>query len=227
MNLYIRCLALLSFVPVLGCTAPDNRFDDFEEHVIDAAVVVRFDAPPVDVVPDVTGQFLFGMVAPIGPDLVFYFIGDVVLDSAGPTIDLSLRPLDLSTLTPIGDPFLGNGDVSSAGQYTADFKGIIPGAANPFSTSDLTLDGEMHGTIRNENLFCGDVTGNLTAPILLDLTGSTFAAIRITPGTTGMDLPPVLTKCPDPDGPVDAGAPDAPPPPPDAAGVDAGAPDAG
>jgi hypothetical protein len=54
--------------------------------------------------------------------------------------------------------------------------------------ADVTLVGALCG---NAGLFCGTVEGNVSAPIALDLTGSTFTLSRVDEGAPLPEPPPI------------------------------------
>ena len=57
----------------------------------------------------------------------------------------------------------------------------VTGAANPITGSDIVATLSLTGAIQDENVYCGIAGGMVTVPANIDLTGSTFAAIRINP----------------------------------------------
>jgi len=57
-------------------------------------------------------------------------------------------------------------------------------------------DLSLKGVTRSPNRLCGDITGMVLMPIMLDLAGSTWGAIRIAPGTVGAALPAPDFTCP-------------------------------
>ncbi|RMH43502.1 MAG: hypothetical protein D6689_05005 [Deltaproteobacteria bacterium] len=210
-----------------ACADPRSKFDEFGRHVVDAAVEVRVDAAPVDEIPDVTGEFLLSMSPVIAPDIPFQYRATVSLDQSGdiPMLAMTLTPLHRDTREPIdGFDSTYMAEVSRAGQFDASGESTVPGEANGITGAQVDVKLTLHGIIRTEDLFCGDLEGDVVRPTRINLDGSTFAAIRIEPGTTGDALPAPVAGCPS-DMPPDAGAPDAGAP--DAGAPDAGAPDAG
>jgi hypothetical protein len=69
----------------------------------------------------------------------------------------------------------------------------IPSDANPFAAGDALIDIVLAGFVLSETELCGTVGGQVSQPIQLDLSGSTFGAIR-TDDPTSIDVP--LTACP-------------------------------
>jgi hypothetical protein len=76
----------------------------------------------------------------------------------------------------------------------ADFGSIaIAGEANPISGTEITADITLLGQLLSDQLLCGEVEGSITAPIALDLTGSTWGSLRIT--DAGGAFPQAVTDC--------------------------------
>lgn len=227
----IPCLALF-----LGaCVSASDRFDEFDQRVRDAAAS-SVEGCDGDALPDISGQYYLALSPVIAPSSLLQFTVDSEMtagDDGTATVDFSFQPLCVregegaqdcgdQLLQPVGDPLPATGvTVASDCTFRAELlQAVVPGKANPISGSDIRGDIIVVGSIRTTELYCGDVEGMLQEPIPLSLEGSTFAAQRIEPGTTGAALPDPLAACPaqTPDG--DAGVPDAGP-------ADAGAGDAG
>lgn len=202
-------VVILAALVVSGCVDPKGNFDEFSDRVVDAAA--RPDAPPLGSIPDVTGQFYVALSPAPTPTLLFRYIATTVVEQGpdGYTLDLSLQPLDRDTFEPVGDPQVSNDvEVTEAGTFEAFFPDtVIPARANPVSGQELTADVTLIGQLRSEDLYCGDVDGMVKTPLTLALDGSTFGAIRIEEGTTGMDLPEAVAQCPA-SSDADAGVPD-------------------
>jgi hypothetical protein len=199
---------LLAFT---GCTDPQGRFDEFGTRIVDASNI-QIDAEVIEELPDITGRFLLGISPVVMPDRIMQFIADVEMTDNGDgtaVLDITFTPLTVADRTPIGDP-LSSLDVAVAntGEFTAPVEGIVPGPANPISGSEIELDGALEAVIKSTDLFCGDVTGRVSRPTIIDLDGSTGAGIRVPPEVVGDDLPTAQWACPE-DMPVDAGVPDA------------------
>ena len=165
----------------------------------DAPIDAPIDAAPFTV--DVTGQFLFGIslgFAP-APEATVRMIGDLAFTIGGaPVLDMSLQPLTIEEGTMVGDPIVANDvPVTTDGTFDADIEGNdVDGSAGP-TGSDFSFTAVMHGQILGPDLLCGTLEGMVTEPSELALDGTTFAAIRITPGTIGGDLPTAVVACPD------------------------------
>ncbi|HET6584508.1 MAG TPA: hypothetical protein VFG69_13695 [Nannocystaceae bacterium] len=209
-----RLLALpfvlgLATTPLAGCPKPEEKYENFLDETKDE----REDAAnmKMDVggsLADVNGFFLFALAATINPPTPLQFYTEVTFeplaDGTGGTMQLSMQPLALdqgqvtTPRTPIGDKLeIADVMVDGSGAFmvvaTEDL--MVPGAANPITGGDIVVqDLVLTGSIQNEDIMCGSVTGLVTAPIMLDLAGSTFAAERV----TAIDMLPttVLGACP-------------------------------
>jgi hypothetical protein len=112
-------------------------------------------------------------------------------------MDLELQPLslDVGSTTAPREPFgppLSFDDVVVAedGTFTVDIGALsVAGATNPITGSDLELENIVFsGDVLDEDTFCGAFDGQVTVPIAVDLSGSTFAAIGVL-DTTPANLP--------------------------------------
>lgn len=215
-RLLVSSVALLALVGLTGCPDARGRFDEFNGRVLDAPPDYDApplpDAPPLAQIPDITGRFLLGIEPVIAPTLILQFINENTMTDNGDgtaTLNLTLVCLTVTDRTPVGDTKTSTAQVDSAGRFEASFPNVtVPGSANPVSGATLVGDFVLAGTIRSENLACGDAGGKLTSPYELNLTGSTFGTIRIGADTIGAALPPPTFKCPA-EAPADAGVPDA------------------
>jgi hypothetical protein len=196
---------------LFACVDPEARLDDFGDRVIDGGQIEQIDAAEVDEIPNATGTYLMGFAAAVAPDDLFQFLADVTVDIGddGATLAISAQPLSASGREPIGDPLVIDGvDISSTAEFVAVFAeapdgdcldapdetDTIPGAANPVSGSALTLAATLSGQIVSENQLCGQVTG-CEYSLSLNLTGSTFAMIRVDPDASSEDLPEAVGSC--------------------------------
>jgi hypothetical protein len=211
---------LLGSLSLVGCVDTHGALEEFTGRVVDASEAVPIDAPPLDVLPDVTGQFLLGLSPAFAPEAVVRFIVDAELtmndDDETGTLTMSLQPItvpedpeDPPGGNPIGPPLIADGVVEGTdaggvpiivganGLFQAAIGGEVDGDANPASGSDLVFTAIMYGQLRTEDIWCGAVDGQVTQPAMLPIDGSTFGAIRIVPGTIGDDnLPAVTITCP-------------------------------
>ncbi|MFO0633971.1 MAG: hypothetical protein U0168_14070 [Nannocystaceae bacterium] len=94
---------------------------------------------------------------------------------------------------PLGAPRSATAEVGEDGSFVLSLPQteVLP-MANPISGSQILADVVLQGHVVDETLACGDVTGAITSPLMLDLLGSTFALRRIDAG----GLPPLQFACP-------------------------------
>jgi hypothetical protein len=224
----VRLLALAgALFAATGCVDPKSRLNDFENSVVDASVDMTPDAPPLNELPDVTGYWFVGVAPTVAPTSIVYFYWDVTLtknpDGTG-TMNVAQTAIstDANGRMHVGDTTMMNDvHVSTAGEFSLGLTGInIPGSANPLTGSDLVASFTNDGIIKSKDLMCGTLAPGsvVTSPVQLDVSGSTWAAIRVTKDAAGNDLPPAQFECP-------ADLPDAGPTT-DAAPTDASNPDA-
>ncbi len=192
----IKALALPSLVSLgmlAGCPSPEpeGRYDEF----VDKTQDIRDDAASVKMdvggaLADVTGTFHFSIAAIIAETTPLQFIGYTTFTAnpaGGGTLDIDLQPLSLNVLATteprefVGDVVSISFPVDEAGAFIdADLGEVsVTGAANPITGSDIVATLSLTGAIQDENVYCGVVNGMVTVPANIDLTGSTFAAIRI------------------------------------------------
>lgn len=212
-----RVLAVARVAPMLvlgvgvlaGCPSPDaqGKYDAFLEDTKeerDDAANVKLDQGGS--LADINGEFLLALAAVIAPETPLQFYTTVVFTPSpeGGTVTLSLQPLSLDVLgttmprEPVGDPLeLGPVDVTAAGTFELPIADpvMVTGAANPITGSDIVATLNLTASIQSEDIFCGTVTGMVTAPLMLDLLGSTFAATRVT-GLDALPGDPIPTVCP-------------------------------
>lgn len=198
---------------LIGCVDPRGSFDDFDHRAgtTDASTIDR----PMSTLADISGTFLLGVRGGFEPsnDPAFYIqmIVEWDLELTGETgvLDGSFMPLCVhascnGVRNMLPPAFIANDRaVASDGTFQQPVAGMLPGGANPFSGTEQPLDGNLDATIISTDLVCGAITGTAAG---LDLTGSTFAAIRIT-NTSPPMLPAPIAACPS--GGQDAGV-DAP-----------------
>lgn len=212
-------LLVLGLAALSGCPDPSGAFDEFGNRVIDSGMPQAADsgpdATPLEEIPDINGDFLMGMATNLGPSTPLWFRVTHVMTDNGDgtaTLDVTIQPLDFDDPNHIavGDPLIANDvAINSAGQFTVVLTDAeIPGEANPITGNDLVGDFNIISTIKSADRVCGDVTGMVTSPATIDVSGTTFSTIRI----TGADLPPLESACP-PETTPDAGVgtPDAAP----------------
>jgi hypothetical protein len=187
---------------VAGCPDPEGEFSDFSSRVPTAE---NIDAPP-GAIANVSGTFLAAVtvpnVIPEGKSIQFISTQTLSGTEPGAMLTVTLQALKLPPdLTPVGTPVvLGPTPVNASGQFEAGSSTQVtfPMEANPLGTVVLVDNLVIKGTIRSADLHCGTVGGTVPNLGNLDLAafGTTYAAIRITPGTIGPALPLPLVKCP-------------------------------
>jgi hypothetical protein len=198
-----------------GCTDPSARFNEFDDRVpLPTVPDGGPDAMALDMLPDVTGEFLLSMSVNISPTTPIQFRMENVLtqhpDGTG-ELDTTITALTADAArVPVGNPFIVNDiPVAVTGEFM--FTGtdvMIPGEANPITGSDIVADVVLTGQLRSPDLLCGDLGGMVKMPLTLALSpGSFFGGIRVTPGATGAQLPDPVSSCPVET--PDAGVPDA------------------
>ncbi len=205
-----------------GCPSPDveGRYDEFvdkTQDIRDDAAMVKMDVGGA--LADITGTFHFSLAAIIAENTPLQFIATTTFtanDAGGGQVDIDLQPLSLdfgATAVPrefVGEVVSISFDVDEAGAFVmADLGEVaVTGAANPITGSDIVATLALTGAIQDENVYCGVVNGMVTVPANIDLTGSTFAAIRIDPADAtnpaALTDPPVA-GCPAGGGTTDSG----------------------
>jgi hypothetical protein len=159
------------------------------------------------VVADITGTHLFAISAVISPATPLQFIATVqattTADGGTMTIDFQPLALDVGSTTmprtPVGDPLtLPTATIEGDGCFGVNLGEVmVTGAANPITGADIVAALAIEGAIQSEDLWCGNVSGMVSMPLMLDLAGSTFAATRIA-GTDPASLPAdVVFACPE------------------------------
>jgi hypothetical protein len=180
-----------------GCSDARAKFDDFLSRLPDAAVADT----GAGVQADVSGEFLYALAASINPDAPLQFIGENQLsyDADGVAhLAVSLQPLAAGSRAPDGTPIAAS-DTPLAADSTFDIVFVdvaLDGAADAILPGTPIFAPLIHllGSIRSADLMCGTVTGMVTMPTMLDLAGSTWAAVRI--GGDGGALPNPVDTCP-------------------------------
>jgi hypothetical protein len=181
---------------------------------LDAPPAGDIDAPPADIdappatpdaatVPDISGSFLLAIAVHFDGSAVttdtIQLIATVVLDSSvsPPKVNLHVQFLDHTTraLLPDDQADYNNLTVNTAtNQFMLSAATqTIPALAN-FVMQDVPVTSlVIMSTIQDSSHFCGTVGGSALG---MTITGSTFGAVSVPPGTTGNDLPAPVTICP-------------------------------
>ncbi|HWB75153.1 MAG TPA: hypothetical protein VG755_09355 [Nannocystaceae bacterium] len=154
--------------------------------------------------PHLGGEQLFAIALVVDPAHPLQWLAEVRQTdlSRGASLTVELHSLSLdpgATTTPralVGSPNFFEGTFASDGSFAIELPEItVVGAANPITGSDLTLQLVLEGVVMDDQLWCGRVSGSITSPLMLDLTGSTFAG---TPAYEGSQLvgDPIVAACP-------------------------------
>lgn len=149
--------------------------------------------------PGLSGDYLLALAAVIAPATPLQWRAKVVHDPSTGAVTMELQPLSLDVLStttprePVGDPLAVSTNIAPDGSFTIGF-GTMPitGQANPITGSDLVAEVAIEGSVFGPELWCGVATGMVTAPLMLDLAGSTFAFTPI----VGALPDPVVSTCP-------------------------------
>lgn len=135
--------------------------------------------------------FLAIYATPVAPTTPFQFLADVTAE--GGQLELSLTPLSLDILSvdtprePLPPPFVVSGPLAADGSFTIAIPELmLIGAANPITGSDIVASVTLTGVYEPERM-CGQVSGAITVPANIDLTGSYLSGMPL----FGGPLPPV------------------------------------
>jgi hypothetical protein len=148
--------------------------------------------------PDLSGECLVALATVIAPQTPLQWRAKVVHDPATGAVAMELQSLSLdpqSTTTPrepVGDPLPFTTTIAADGTFVVALGVLeIPGEANPITGSDIVADVSIEGVVISPDAWCGVATGMVTAPLMLDLLGSTFAFARFDGA-----LPQPVSSCP-------------------------------
>lgn len=208
-NPAVRLLVAAALVVLTGCPSPDapGKYDDFieqtEEEREDAANIKMDQGGALA---DVNGDFLLALAAVIAVETPLQFYATVTFTPSadGGMLQMNLQPLSLdpgettAPRQPVGDALmLQPVAVNATGGFELPISEpvMVTGMANPITGSDIVATLNLSGTIQSEDLFCGTVTGMVTSPLMLDLTGSSFAAVRV-PSVDMLPGDPITAACP-------------------------------
>ena len=140
------------------------------------------------------GDYLLALSAKLAPTKPLVFVATVSVGAMG--VSMSLQPLRSDDRrTPVGSPIpVGPIAVAADGTFSATFPQVtLPAAANAITGTELVATPAIQGTIcAPATTFCGVASGSVTKPIPTSLSGSTFAAVRITDPAS---YPPVQIDC--------------------------------
>jgi hypothetical protein len=198
-----------------ACFAPQDKFDDFvaarRSMPPDASVAQEGGSNTLPLKAEqLTGTYLYAISVPLAPELPTVYLAEITAEPLGDQLQVTTRqrPLHKSDRkTPVGDWGEPRIDVVSAtGEYTTGtVHAVVPKEANAITGSETTTETVFSGTYVNPatpdnpdakvDFFCGTMNGRSTAPLEIDLSGSTFAAIRLETPDDLSSYPPVVLDC--------------------------------
>jgi hypothetical protein len=192
-----RGLLIFAFLAV-GCPNPRGEFDKFSDRQSALDLSVQEPDLPKGMLSDISGKFLLSVGTTIDMNKPLQFIADnrLTLNTDGTgTLDLDLQPLSAMDRMPVGNKITRTGIAVAADGSFEIVAGtvMIPGAANPITGGEIVADLTLVGSIRSVDSYCGTIKGKVLMPIMLDLAGSTWSAVRVP--ASGV-LPPPEVKCP-------------------------------
>jgi hypothetical protein len=122
-------------------------------------------------------------------------------DGTGTRLTLTGPPLDShDRVTPVGAPLVLVSDPLESGTlHVPPTFAQVPGAANPITGSDIEVNAELTGAFCGiAGFYCGDLGGNVTKPIALDLTGSHFVLETVSTPEIHVDCNMTVAEPPSP-----------------------------
>jgi hypothetical protein len=177
-----------------GCVNARDEFVDFGDRLIDASAV-DIDGAIVSEHPDVDGEFYMVARPNLATDYFLEF--RITVDYTPVTANTGLYDytgwcLDINTQEPVGEPITAtDAEVQEDGSFDAPLVGTFYGACNAIAPGvTVTANGQVHGDLITDDFICGTMSGTAGA---LDLTGTTWGAVRI----TGETLPDPIHRCED------------------------------
>lgn len=148
------------------------------------------------------GVYLLAVAAVIDPAHPLQWLASVEQEKPsagghGLTIVLQSLSLEVGSTNaprePVGEPLEIHGAFEPDGSFWAETPTVvIPGAANPITGSEIGASMVLEGTVSGRESWCGQVSGQVTQPLMLDLAGSTFAFTPV----DGALPDPVTAACP-------------------------------
>jgi hypothetical protein len=185
-----------------GCVDARKSFDDYSSRVVDANTSLP-DHPLLNKIPDATGHFFMAVhitQAASAPPILLVADWKVTDNGDGTgkaTYSASALTVDtheVSAGPPAGPQFSATDmPIAMDGTFAAALSGTLPGDANPIAkNTDAPVDAVLHGVVMSKDTICGTITGTA----IIDISGSTWAGIRIPDGEIGANLPTPVTACP-------------------------------
>ncbi len=133
------------------------------------------------------GEFFLAITAtPVAPTTPFQFLAEVKVDAGAVAMLLTPLSLEIASVDaprePVPPPFEVSGSISTDGSFGIEIPELsLPGPTNPITGSDIIASVTLEGVISNDQI-CGRVSGMITSPASIDLTGSTLAGVRMDGG---------------------------------------------
>lgn len=154
------------------------------------AVALQVTEDTVVDVPAIAGDFLMTIHPGFGTDDVVRYRVTYAVDPITARLTFAGLALRVDNGEPIGDAIVAGGvSLAEDTQFQADFDGLLPAEANPFSGTVSMVDAVKLGRIVDANLLCGTMTGAVSS---IPLDGTTWGAVRV----TGSTLPTPIDACP-------------------------------
>jgi hypothetical protein len=190
----IVSLSAVVSITLVGCVDARGAYDDFGSRLPDGGGG-GVDGEEVSALPDVDGEWLLAVRPNLPEDRIIQFRATLDLTAVTANtglIDVFAQPLKVSDRTAVGEIFEAlAAEVASDATFSAPLVGLLPGEANPVTSSDAAVDATMHAHLRSADFVCGELEGQAGA---LPLAGTTWAAIRIVEGSP---LPAPIFRCAD------------------------------
>ena len=198
---------------VIGCPDPEARFDEFLEATKENRVQASDESGESgsesgetsgepNTIDDMTGTYLLGLEATtLAPDLPLKFVTTIdnmiiAEDGSGATADFTFQPLSVPGECLDGILEFPGVVFDADGNFEIDMGLVmVSGEANPISGTDIEATIVMHGRIVDVDALCGEVDGMLMSPLVFDLAGSNFAAIRLDDDGCTETLPTAPWTC--------------------------------
>lgn len=200
-----------------ACFAPEEKFDDFLRDRLAKLGDAGMSNPEGDggnSVPlraeQLEGTYLYAVSVALAPSLPTVYLAEVKAEQVGEQLAVTIRQRPLSKddwRTPVGDYGEPRSDlVPATGSYTSELVvSVVPAAANAVTGADSRTETVFTGRFDNPatpddpdaklQFFCGTMTGEATSPLMIDLSGSTFAATRIPDVDDPDSYPRVVINC--------------------------------
>lgn len=197
-----QCFVLLSAgLLTLGCVDAEGDYNDFKDRYEQTsgsggaggeagqggAAGAAGAAPCVVPSPgEMDGDYLFALSAKVKPEAPLLFTNKVTTTASGSDLSMqwTLQGLDrFDRKTPVGDPIVLDPTViGSDGTIDIALPPLnVTGQANPISGSNITAEVKsLRGSFCNtDGFYCGQVDGDVTKPIPLNINGSTWSMQKI------------------------------------------------